>query len=143
IVTPKSALGGVVVVGGIVVVVGATGGVGAGAALPTCSLMVVPGSTDSPPGMLCEITMPSWFEPVATGTGTTLATSPFNANWLRAAASVRPSTGGTFTLAGPAETISEIFAPLASGVLTAGSVRNTVSAGTVAFGSDVTVTSNL
>src|SRR3954451_22095953 len=143
IVTAKSAAGGVVVVGGMVVVVGARGVVGAGAALPTCNLIVVPGSTDSPPGMLCEITMPSWLEPVATGTGTTFATSPFSASWFRAAASVRPSTGGTFTLAGPAETINETFDPVASGVLTAGSVRNTVSAGTVAFGSEVTVTSNL
>src|SRR3954454_25223913 len=101
-VTPKSAVGGVVVVGGRVVVVGATVRVGAGGALTTCSLMVVPGSTDSPPGMLCEITIPSWLEPVATRTGTTFATSPFVANWLRAAAAVRPSSGGTFTLAGPA-----------------------------------------
>src|SRR4051812_50159569 len=102
--------------------------------------MVVPGSTDSPPGMLCEMTIPSWFEPVATGTGTTLATSPFRANWLRAAASVRPSTGGTFTLAGPAETISETFDPVASGVLTAGSGRNTGSAAAVGVCSHVTLT---
>ena len=50
---------------------------------------------------------------------------------------MRPSTGGTLTLAGPAETTSVIFDPLATGVLTAGSVRSTVFAGTVAFGSEV------
>ena len=78
--------------------------------------------------------MPSCTEPVATGTVTTLASRPRWVNWLRAAASVSPSTGGTLTLAGPAETTSVIFEPLATGVLTAGSVRSTVSAGNVGAG---------
>ena len=68
----KSAVGGAVwsaatVVGGTVVV-------GAGAALPTWSRIVVPGATSSVDGMLCEMTMPSCTEPIATGTVTTSAT---------------------------------------------------------------------
>ena len=112
----RSAVGGAVVggvVGGMVV---ATVVVGAGAALPTWSLIVVPGATSSVDGMLCEMTMPSCTEPVATGTVTTLASRPRWVSWLRAAASVNPSTGGTLTLAGPAETTSVIAEPLATGV---------------------------
>ena len=68
IVTDRSALGGVVVVGGMVVVVGARVVVGTGAALPTFSLMVVPGNTESVDGMLCEMTCPSSGESIATVT---------------------------------------------------------------------------
>ena len=130
----------VVVVAGIVVVVVVV--VGAGAALPTWRRIVVPGSTVSVEGMFCEMTIPSCGDPVAKVWYTTLARRPLPVSWLRAAASVSPSTGGTLTLAGPADTMRLIFEPGATGVLTAGSVRSTVSTATVALGSLVTVTSN-
>ena len=60
----SSADGMVVVVAGSVVVVDVVV-VGAGAALPTSSRIVVPGSTDSVVGMLWEMTMPSWAAPKA------------------------------------------------------------------------------
>ena len=62
---------------------------------------------------------------------------------LRATASVWPTTGGTFTCCTPVETMRVIGEPDASSLPTAGSVRMTAPAGTVALASGSTLTTKL